>query len=136
MFTWALGGLLACAASVGGGYYFGLADGRASERAHADAAALADLTQMIKAHSDLVKRAGEASKALRQATAQRAEQDAQSTLEIKNALQATAGDRVNCLFPAGVMLQLTAARDRAAAGAANGVRGALPSAAAGSADHR
>lgn len=110
------------------GHADGLKQGRAEQQAQANAQALADMGQMLESHKSLVAAAGQASKAMRTALAQRAAHDAQTTKEFQHALASTAASRAGCVFPADVMQQLTQARDRAAQAATSGVRSALPDA--------
>lgn len=110
------------------GHADGLKQGRAEQQAQANAQALADMGQMLESHKSLVAAAGQASKAMRAALAQRAAHDAQTTKEFQHALASTAASRAGCVFPADVMQQLTQARDRAAQAATSGVRSALPDA--------
>ena len=136
--------LIACAAlvAVGGamgwtfghatgydsGHAQGIKDGKAQQIARANAQALAEMSQMLESHKSLVAAAGQASKAMRTALAQRAAHDAQTTKEFQHALASTAASRAGCVFPADVMRQLSEARDRAAQAATSGVRSALPDA--------
>lgn len=113
-----------------GGFFYGHHAGAVAESAKRDGQAVKDLAGLIDSHKDLIKAAGAASKAMRGAIAKRAAQDAQTTQEFKDALTPTADSRAGCVFPADVMRQLAAARDRAAQTAAFGVRGALPAASA------
>lgn len=110
------------------GHADGLKQGRAEQQAQANAQALADMGQMLESHKSLVAAAGQASKAMRAALAQRAAHDAQTTKEFQHALASTAASRAGCVFPADVMRQLSEARDRAAQAATSGVRSALPDA--------
>lgn len=133
--TAALAGLLlALAGAVGGafwGYLEGHAQGVLAESSKRHAQALQDLTNLIESHQDLIKQAGAASQAMRQAIALRVRHDEQTTKEFRDALKASAGSRAGCVFSADVMRQLAAARDRAAAAAAGGVRHQVPGTAAG-----
>lgn len=128
-----VGGLLLAVATGIGGYGYGLDQGKALEKGRQDAKALETITDQIAAHADLVKRSGAASKGMRAALAQLEKANTQTTTEIANALTTTAPERADCVFPPGVMRSLEGARDRAAAAAANGIHGALPSATTGTA---
>ncbi|GAA5784686.1 hypothetical protein [Chitiniphilus shinanonensis] len=113
------------------GWHFGgqAGDLRAerAERRQADAA-VATLTQTIQTTRQLIDDANQASTALREAAAARARVDDQTTQELRRALAKTAATRLGCRFDDDVMRQLEAARDRAAAAAAHGVRGSVPGA--------
>ena len=115
-------------AAAVGGYFYGHRQGVVAESAKRDGKAVTDLTNMITSHQNLIDQANAASRNMRRSLASRAEADTQSTQELKNALAATADSRTGCVFPAGVMRQLSAARDRAAQAAASGIQGAMPSA--------
>jgi len=123
--------LLALAAAAGAGYWRGHAAGQAAQQARQDHQAVAELTGIIESHTQLVEQSQAASRAMRQATARREAADQKTTEELRHALAATADSRTGCVFDDGVLRQLQAARDRAAAAAAGGVRGALPQPAAG-----
>ena len=131
-----VGGLLLAAAAGIGGYGYGLDQGKALEKGRQDAKALETITDQIAAHADLVKRSGAASKGMRAAVAQLEKANTQTTTEIADALTTTAPERADCVFPAGVMRGLEAARERAAQAAAGGVIGALPGAAASATGQR
>lgn len=122
----ALGWSYGHSTGLASGHSDGLKQGRAEQQAQANAQALADMSQMLESHKSLVAAAGQASKAMRTALAQRAAHDAQTTKEFQHALASTAASRAGCVFPADVMQQLTQARDRAALAATSGVRSALP----------
>lgn len=81
------------------------------------------LNQFIAGTKALTVQANAASQQLALQIAARAEADGQSTQEIRDALKKTASSRVNCVFDANVMRQLTAAQQRAATAATNGVTG-------------
>lgn len=126
--------LAAAFAGATGGFYFGVADGRARQAGEQAAETVQSLTDVIDAHKGLVADANAASRAMRQALAARAQADLKSTRELKDALARTASSRTGCVFDDGVMRQLDAARERAAAAAAGGIRPALPAASAASTD--
>lgn len=104
------------------------------DRGHAAAsnechqADLANLQAVIASTRGLTEAAHAASQQLGQTISARQQADAKTTREIRDALAITAGSRAGCVFDAGVMQQLAAARDRAAAAAAGGLRGAMPGA--------
>lgn len=79
------------------------------------------LNEFIAGAKALTAQANAASQQLAQQIAGRAAADDQSTREIRDALKKTAPGRVNCVFDADVMQQLTAAQQRAAAAATNGI---------------
>jgi len=124
--TWILAVLISALASLGGGYWYGKADGRAEERARQDSKTVKDLGEIISSQTKLIQDANAASSAMRQATARREAADRKTTEEFNHALAATADSRAGCVFDAGVLRQLAAARDRAAQAAAGGIRGTLP----------
>ena len=122
----ALGWTFGHATGYDSGHDEGIKDGKAQQLAQTNAQALASISQMLESHKSLVAAAGQASKAMRAALAQRAAHDAQTTQEFRHALTSSAASRAGCVFPADVMQQLTQARDRAAQAATSGVRSALP----------
>ncbi|KAF3999049.1 hypothetical protein [Glaciimonas immobilis] len=111
--------------TIGGLFGFGF--GADNERARQNAQSVIDLTKIITASNQLINDSNAASKSMRQALTKRAAHDTHTTREIKNALAQNAGNRVDCRFDDGVMRNLNAARSRAAATAASGVRNAVPS---------
>lgn len=124
--TLVLMALLLALVGVLGGYYYGHAQGVTAEAARRDATAVQQLTGLIDSHRTLIDQATAASRAMREATAERAALDTQTTEEFVHALSITAGSRAGCRFDAGVLRQLAAARERAAQAAAGGVRHPLP----------
>ncbi|HFF9504093.1 TPA: hypothetical protein ACGE99_003769 [Serratia marcescens] len=103
------------------GHKQGLADARlecsrSQTRQAADA-----LNQFIAGAKELTAQANAASQQLAQQIADRAAADDQSTREIRDALKKTAARRVNCVFDADVMQQLSTAQQRAAAATTNGI---------------
>lgn len=83
------------------------------------------LNALISSARDLAQEANKASQALGKTISDRKQADAKTTKEIRDALAATGSRRVGCVFDAGVMQQLTTARERAAEAAASGIRGAV-----------
>lgn len=132
----ALAGLLLSVVTAGGGYVYGLAQGKTLERGEQAAKAVDAITAQLAAHAALVKRSSAASRELRNAVALREQADKKSSEELSHELAETADSRAGCVFPAGVMRNLAAARDRAAEAAARGIRGAVPEPAASAADAR
>ncbi|MFT4190856.1 MAG: hypothetical protein QM617_04935 [Comamonas sp.] len=128
--TLALGLLLAVLAAAVGGYAYGLLQGRAKATAAQNAQTVQALQGLLTQHQDLTQRAGQASTALRTATAAWNGRVRQTTQELRDALAPTADSRAGCLFDAGVMRQLDAARASAGAAAASGIAGAVPATAA------
>ncbi|WP_262120925.1 hypothetical protein [Serratia ficaria] len=126
MNKWSLLGLLVgLAASIwyirNDSYNDGLAAGRLEcSRGQTQQAADA-LNQFIAGTKALTAQANAASLQLAQQIADRAAADSQSTREIRDALKTTADSRANCVFDTGVMQQLVAAQQRAAAAATNGI---------------
>lgn len=123
--------LLLAFASSWACYFFGLHQGKLLEAGKRDAAVVKDMSTLLDSHKALVQRAAQVSQAMRAATWQRARQDAQTTQELTDVLQATAPVRADCVFDAGVLRQLEAARERAANAAANGIRATVPGTASG-----
>ena len=134
--TVAIAGLLVAIAAGVGGYDYGIDQGKALEKGRQDADSLKTVTDQIAAHVDLVKQSGAASRSLRLAVAAREKVNDTTSKELGDALTATADSRAGCVFPAGVMRGLEAARERAAQAAAGGVVGALPGAAASATGQR
>ena len=134
--TVAVAGLLVAIGAGVGGYAYGIDQGKALQKGHNDATALQAVTEQITAHADLVKQSATASRSLRLAVAARQRVDVSTSKELGDALTATADSRAGCVFPAGVMRGLEAARERAAQAAASGVVGALPGAAASATGQR
>ena len=128
----ALIALVVCLAAAVGGFFYGKHQGALAESAKRDGKAVADLTQLITSHQGLIGQANRASLALRAVVAARLEADNKFLQEFKDALKPTADSRAGCVFPADVMRQLTAARDRAAKAAASGSAAGVSGAASGS----
>jgi len=84
------------------------------------------LNALISSAKDLAQQANKASQELGKTISDRKQADAKTTKEIRDALAATSSTRAGCVFDAGVMQQLTTARQRAAEAAASGVRGSMP----------
>jgi len=123
--------VVASLAGAVGGYWRGNLDGKASQQAKQDRQTVQDLTGIIGSHTTLIQQANDASTVMRQATARRQAADRKSTEEFRHALAATADSRADCAFPADILRQLQAARDRAADAAAGGIRGQVPKSSAG-----
>jgi hypothetical protein len=128
--TWLLALIVSALASLAGGYWYGRLDGAAASQAAQDHQTVAELSDIVTSHKALIEQSNKASQAMRQAATRREAADRKSTQELRDALAITAPARAECVFDAGVMRQLSAARDRAAAAAAGGIRGALPESAA------
>ena len=122
---------LSLAAAVAG-FFYGQHQGVLAESAKRDGKVVADLANLITSHQGLITQANNASRSIRTAMAARLLADAQSSKEFKDALASSADSRDGCVFPADVMRQLAAARDRAAKAAASGIAGGVPAAAPGS----
>lgn len=112
------------------GHANGYKEGVAKATADHTAQDFKKLNGLLESHQGLIKQAAEASKSMRQALASRAQLDINTTKEFKDALNATADSRAGCVFDAGVMRQLSAARDRAAQAAASGIHSPVPGASA------
>ncbi|MAO60902.1 MAG: hypothetical protein CL543_09095 [Alcanivorax sp.] len=124
--------IVVCAGLAGWlGYQKGHESGTLEVRAEVDSQAVEDLNTIIQSHKDLVEEANQASLDLQAASARRARYDDNTTEELRNVLAETAGLRADVRFAAGVMRQLEAARDRAAAAAAGGLDEPVSGAAAG-----
>lgn len=124
--------IVVCAGLAGWlGYQKGHESGTLEVRAEVDSQAVEDLNTIIQSHKDLVEEANQASLDLQAASARRARYDDNTTEELRNVLAETAGLRADVRFAAGVMRQLEAARDRAAAAAAGGRDEPVSGAAAG-----
>ena len=108
------------------GLVYGMRIGAAKEVARQDQQAVKALSALIDSHQALIGEAATASKNMRAALSLRASQDAKTNKDFKNALLATADSRAGCVFPAGVMRQLSDARERAAQAAASGIHHPLP----------
>lgn len=91
-------------------------------------AQLGAVQQVIDSTKGLTAAANAASQALGQTISARQQADARTTKEIRDALATTAPQRADCVFDAGVMQQLDAARHRAAQAAAGGIGRELPAA--------
>jgi isocitrate dehydrogenase len=114
--------VVALTAGAAGGYFVGASHGTATAKAGQDAKTVNDLTNILDANSALIIDSNAASKSMREALALRGAQDSKTTQEIKNVLAKTASSRVGCRFDDNVMRELEAARIRAAAAAAGGIR--------------
>lgn len=109
-------------------YDLGYAEGQAATAAQCQQAQLAGLQAVIDSTASLTAAANTASQELGKTISARKQADAQTTKEIRHALATTAPERAGCVFDAGVMQQLAAARSRATEAAASGVRSAVPAA--------
>ncbi len=118
--TWFLGSSSA--------YDLGHAEGQAAAAQQCQQAQLSALQQVIDSTHGLTAAANAASQALGQTISARQQADARTTKEIRDALATTAPQRADCVFDAGVMQQLDAARHRAAQAAAGGIGRELPAA--------
>lgn len=110
------------------GYWRGHAAGKTQAQAAHDAQTLARLNRALAEHQALIDRSREASQALRLAVAAQAELDLSTTKDLADALAKTASQRAGCKLDAGLMRQLTDARERAGRAAARGIAGAVPAA--------
>lgn len=132
----ALSLLLTGLAGAAGGTFWGKHTERQAQQAKQDADTVVDLKAVLDANADLVKRSAEASRSIRQAIDRLSSINTKTTKGISDELQATADSRAGCVFPAGVMRELAAARDRAADAATNGIVHTVPAAAIGAAADR
>lgn len=122
----ALGFILAVIAACVGGYGFGHTEGKAAQVADYNAKAVKQLGDQLTAHDDLVKRSTVANQALRATIQLRKKANQQTSEVLIHELNSTADSRAGCVFPPGVMRELSAARDRAAEATSGGVSGAVP----------
>jgi len=122
----ALIGVLGAVAAAGGGFTFGRHVEATAQHARAADKTIGEMGALLDANRQLIVDAQSASQDMREALTARAAQDQKSTRELRNALGQTASSRADCSFDDGVMRLIEAARERAAAGAAGGVRGAVP----------
>ncbi|MHA6913015.1 hypothetical protein ACQUJO_07755 [Ralstonia pseudosolanacearum] len=120
--------VLAVLAAAVGGFLFGRHVEATEQHARAADKAIEDLTALLDASGKLIQDSQAASRQMREALTQRAEQDQKSTKELRDALAKTARNRADCRFDADSMRHIQAARNRAAAAAAGGVLGAVPTA--------
>ncbi|MBI1626966.1 hypothetical protein [Comamonas suwonensis] len=132
----ALSLLLTSLVSSAGGVLWGQHSERKTQQAAQDSKTLQQLTDTLTANVDLAKRSTEASQTLRTATARLQQAQTQNFKDFRHELQSTATDRAGCVFPAGVMRGISAARDRAAAAASHGIVNPMPAATGGSTDDR
>lgn len=132
----ALSLLLTGLASSAGGLLWGQRIERQAQQAEQNAKVVDQLTSTLKDHADLAKRSTEASQAIRQATTRLQQAQTQNLKDFRHELQSTAADRAGCVFPAGVMRGISAARDRAAAAASHGIVNPMPAATGGPTDDR
>lgn len=86
------------------------------------------LSNLLKKSEQLTERANEASKHLSEQVLARQLADSESTREIKNALNKSAHQRVQCVFDADSLQRITAAYERAAAATSGGIGGTVPDA--------
>ena len=128
----ALGFVLAVIAAGVGGYGFGHAEGKAAQVADYNANTVKQLGDQLEAHDGLVQRSTAANQALRATIQARKKANQQTTEVLTHELNSTADSRAGCVFPPGVMRELSAARDRAAEAASGGTAGAVPGATVGS----
>ena len=119
--TIALSLLVAGLAAVALGYGWGHSDGKAAAKAASDADTVQQLRTTLQASDDLAKRSAQASSSIRLATARLEQAQTQNLKDFRDELLATAPDRAGCVFPAGVMRGISAARDQAGAAAAHGI---------------
>lgn len=114
----ALIGVLAAVLTGVGGFAYGTYKGAISARKVAvteqQSAELDALRQVLATHQQLIDDSNKASQTLRKAARQRQIDYSQANKELQNALQKTAASRAGCKFDAGVMRQLSNARDQAA----------------------
>ena len=128
----ALAVLLALLLGAGGGTWWG----KRLEQKNQASTTVTQLQAALQGHADLVRRSSEASQAIRQATARLRATQGKTYKEITDELQATAPDRAGCVFPAGVMRGISAARDRAEDAATRGLVNTVPTPATSAADDR
>lgn len=110
------------------GYQAGHADGTAAARAECHASDVARLTGQLAAVSSQVDDAAAASRSMRQILVGIQAGSQKSTQEIRDALERTRGERLQCVLDADSLRLLTAAATRAADRAAGGLRNTVPGA--------
>ena len=121
----ALGFVLAVIVASIGGYGFGHAEGKAAQVADYNATTVKQLGNQLAAHDELVQRSTAANQALRATIQARKKANQQTTEVLTHELNSTADSRAGCVFPPGVMRELSAARDRAAEAASGGAAGVV-----------
>lgn len=124
--------LIGLAAGVGG-YFYGHRQGDLAAQAKHNRAVVDSLTGVIESHKGLIAEANQASLSMRAARNRRAADDARTTKELRDALNATAAARADCDIDDRSMQHLTTAAARAAKAAAGGVRHTVPDERAGAA---
>ncbi len=124
---------VAAAACVGYGLYYaygtGYRNGETAADARHDKAAVAELRAILKTNAEQTDQANQASAELRGLIASIDRRDSRTSKELHDALQKTAADRAGCRFDDDSLRLLDAARERAAAAAALGLRRTAPAAA-------
>lgn len=120
----ALALLLALASAWWAGQQAGFAAGKAASAESASD----QYRKLLEQSGEQIKASQQASTALFQRLDQRARVDWATTQELHDALAKTALSRADCRFPADVMQQLAAARERAATAIAGGLGSTLPAA--------
>ena len=130
--------LLTALCAIGGwllgdwtGYRKGKAAGELLQKAQADAQAVQQLTALLSGTRDLITNANAASTRLRSDIAQRGQAEQLFFKDFSHALSQTAPGRAGCVFDAGVMQRLEAARQRASDSATAGLSGSTAAAVPG-----
>lgn len=118
--------VLALIASHTFAYFWGYERGAHAEQTACQAAQIDQLNNLITGTAALTQQAGKASLALGKSINARKTADAQTTQEIRRALQATAPKRVTCVFDAGVMQLIKQAANAADQAATGGLNRHLP----------
>lgn len=120
--------LAACLGVVGYAHHSGKELGLAEGKSQCAESKVDQLNELLRNAEQVSADANAASLALNQSIADRITVDQQTTSEIRRALTTTKHLRVDCVLPADVMHQLTAARNRANQAAAGGIDRAVPAA--------
>ena len=105
------------------GYRKGVSAGEQAQKAKVDAQSVLQLKALLDGSQRLITEANASSAQLRTDIAQRGQAEQAFIKDFSHALSTTAPGRAGCVFDAGVMQRLEAARQRASDSAAAGVSG-------------
>ena len=126
--TWRLGLLLVLllALTSAGSWLVGREVGRADGRAICAEAQVGAYRDVLDDSAKQLKAVQGASDSIFKRLALWADNDQQTTRELRHALAESAADRAACRFPAGVVQQLETARQRAAKATTSGLGSTVP----------